>query len=169
VNSNDFRPPEVSLGQLSDSSPLRLFLSFNPPPTVINHLSQAQKTLRRLLDCFYGSELPIRWTRSFQFHLTVLFFGNRPAAKMNSIRTRLIELVGDRPEFPCLTAKGFGCFPAFRRPRVLQSFATSLARPIGQSFPRRFRMEREGSIISARDDRSIGLPATTGSFRRTSI
>jgi len=119
VNSDDFRPAEVSLGQSSDSSPLRLFLSFNPPPSVISHLSQAQKTLRRLLDYFYGAELPIRWTRSFQFHLTVLFFGNRPAAKMNSIQTRLIELVGDRPEFPRLTAKGFGCFPTFRRPRVL--------------------------------------------------
>jgi 2'-5' RNA ligase len=119
VNSDDFRPTEVSLGQSSDSSPLRLFLSFNPPPSVVSHLSQAQKALRHLLDRFYGPALPIRWTRVFQFHLTVLFFGNTPTAKINSIRTRLIEVVGDRPDFPCLTAKGFGCFPAFRRPRVL--------------------------------------------------
>jgi 2'-5' RNA ligase len=119
VNSADFRPAEISLDQSSDSSSLRLFLSFNPPPSVVSHLSQAQKTLRRLLDRFYGPALPIRWIRSFQFHLTVLFFGNTPAAKMDSIRTRLIELVGDRPEFPCLSAKKFGCFPAFRRPRVL--------------------------------------------------
>jgi 2'-5' RNA ligase len=31
----------------------------------------------------------------------------------------LIELVGNRPEFPSLTTKGFGCFPAFHRPKVL--------------------------------------------------
>jgi 2'-5' RNA ligase len=118
-NADDFRPAEVSLGHSSDLSPLRLFLSFNPPPDVISHLNQAQMTLRRVLDSCYGPDLPIRWTRSFQFHVTVVFFGNTSTAKMNSIRTRLIELVGDHPEFPRLIAKGFGCFPAFRRPRVL--------------------------------------------------
>ena len=152
MNSNDFRPTEVSLGQSSDSSPLRLFLSFNPPPSVISHLSQAQKTLRQLLDCFYGPELPIRWTRSFQFHLTVLFFGNRPAAKMNSIQTRLIELVGDRPEFPRLTAKGFGCFPTFRRPRVLWiGFASN---PSLRGWQGRLAKASPGDFVGKERDRS---------------
>jgi RNA 2',3'-cyclic 3'-phosphodiesterase len=116
-NIDVLRQDEAS--RSSEESRFRLFLSFNPPPDVVGHLSQAQKTLRRLLDCAYGPELPIRWTRSVQFHLTVLFFGNTSAAKTNTIRARLIELVGDRPEFPCLTAKGFGCFPTLNRPRVL--------------------------------------------------
>ena len=152
MNSDDFRPTEVSLGQSSDCSPLRLFLSFNPPPSVVGHLSQAQKTLRRLLDCFYGSELPIRWTRSFQFHLTVLFFGNTLAAKMPSIQTQLIELVGDHPEFPYLTAKGFGCFPAFSRPRVLWiGFASN---PSLRSWQDRLAKAFPGDFVWKERDRS---------------
>jgi 2'-5' RNA ligase len=152
VNSPDFRPAEVSLGHSPDPSPLRLFLSFNPPPSVVSHLSQAQKTLRRLLESFYGPALPIRWTKSFQFHLTVLFFGNTPAAKMSSIRTRLIEVVGDHPEFPGLTAKGFGCFPAFRRPRVLWiGFASN---PSLQGWQDRLAKAFPGDFVWKEKDRS---------------
>ena len=119
MNPDDFRPTEVSPRPSSDFPPLRLFLSFNPPSDVVSHFSQAQTNLRRLLDCEYGPELPIRWTKPFQFHLTILFFGNTSAAKADSIKARLIELVGNRPEFPSLTTKGFGCFPPFHRQRVL--------------------------------------------------
>jgi 2'-5' RNA ligase len=109
--SAEIRPHEPSL--------LRLFLSFNPCPDVIIHLRQAQKALRHLLEDTYGPALPIRWTRSFQFHLTVLFFGNTPPTQVDLIKARLVELVREHSEFPCLTAKAFGCFPAFHRPRVL--------------------------------------------------
>jgi 2'-5' RNA ligase len=152
VTSTDFHPAQVSLGQSPDPSPLRLFLSFNPPPSVVNHLNQAQKTLRDLLESFYGAALPIRWTRSFQFHLTVLFFGNTAPAKLNSIRTRLIEVVGDHPEFPCLTVKGFGCFPAFRRPRVLWiGFAPN---PLLRTWPDRLANAFAGDFVWEEKDRS---------------
>jgi len=117
LNADVLRQDEAN--RSSQESRFRLFISFNPSPDIIKLLGDAQKDLRTLLQRAYGTELPIRWTKSFQFHLTVLFFGNTSAAKMNSIRARLTEFVGDRPEFPCLTAKGFGCFPAFHRPRVL--------------------------------------------------
>jgi 2'-5' RNA ligase len=133
VNPDALRPPEAFPSQSSDFSPLRLFLSFNPPPDVVSHFGQAQKSLRQLLAREYGPELPIRWTKPFQFHLTILFFGNTSAAKADSIRARLIELVGTRPEFPFLTTKGFGCFPAFHRPRVLWiGFAPNLSLRIWQ-------------------------------------
>jgi 2'-5' RNA ligase len=54
-----------------------------------------------------------------QFHLTVLFFGNTSANKTDAIQTHLAQLVRKRPGFPWLVAQGFGCFPAFHRPRVL--------------------------------------------------
>jgi 2'-5' RNA ligase len=110
---------QAEANRSSEESRFRLFVSFNPSPDVIKLLSNAQSDLRTLLQRAYDTELPIRWIKSFQFHLTVLFFGDTSAAKMNSIRARLTKFVGDRPEFPCLTAKGFGCFPAFHRPRVL--------------------------------------------------
>ena len=117
LNADVLRQDEAN--RSSEESRFRLFVSFNPSPDVIKRLSNAQSDLRTLLQRAYDTELPIRWIKSFQFHLTVLFFGDTSAAKMNSIRARLTKFVGDRPEFPCLAAKGFGCFPAFRRPRVL--------------------------------------------------
>jgi 2'-5' RNA ligase len=130
----------------------RLFLSFNPSPDVVEHLGQAQRTLRHLLECTYGSELSIRWIRPFQFHLTVLFFGNTPAAKANSIQTCLAELVGERPQFPRLTAKGFGCFPAFRRPRVLWiGFAPN---PLLRSWQDRLAKAFQGDFVWKEEDRS---------------
>ena len=117
LNADVLRQDEAN--RSSEESRFRLFVSFNPSPDVVKLLSNAQSDLRTLLQRAYDTELPIRWIKSFQFHLTVFFFGDTSAAKMNSIRARLTKFVGDRPEFPCLTAKGFGCFPAFHRPRVL--------------------------------------------------
>lgn len=130
----------------------RLFLSFNPSPDIVRHLGQAQKALRRLLERAYGTELPIRWIRPFQFHLTVLFFGNSSAPKKNSIQTRLTELVGEHPEFPYLTAKGFGCFPAFHRPRVLWiGFAPN---PALRNWQNRLAKAFEGDFVWKERDRS---------------
>ena len=146
------RKAKVRLGESSDSSLFRLFLSFNPSPEVVRHLGQAQRALRRLLQHAYGTELPIRWARSFQFHLTVLFFGNMSITKTDSIQARLARVVGEHPEFPCLTANGFGCFPAFRRPRVLwMGFASS---PLLQIWQDRLAKAFEGDLAGKDKDRS---------------
>jgi 2'-5' RNA ligase len=145
-------PAGVGLSQTGGSPLLRLFLSFNPSPEVVGHLSQAQKALRRLLECAYGSELPIRWIRSFQFHLTVLFFGNTSAIKTDSIQARLAELVGPHPKFPSLHAKGFGCFPTIHRPRVLWiGFASN---PSLRTWQDRLAKAFEGDFAWKEKDRS---------------
>jgi 2'-5' RNA ligase len=145
-------PSEVRRHQPLDSSLLRLFLSFNPSPEIAARLAQAQITLRCLLERRYGAELPIRWTRSSQFHLTVLFFGNTSANKTDAIQTRLRQLVKKRPGFPCLAAKGFGCFPAFHRPRVLWvGFASNPSLQCWQdALAKRFASD----FLSRRQDRS---------------
>src|SRR5258708_33158210 len=71
---------------------------------------------------------------------------------MNLIAARLTELGGDRPEFPCLTAKGFGCFPAFHRPRVLWiGFALSSSLRNCQD---RLAKEFQGDFLWKERDRS---------------
>jgi 2'-5' RNA ligase len=135
-----------------DSSLFRIFLSFNPSPNIVSHLTRAQNDLRHLLERTYGTELPIRWIKSFQFHLTILFFGNTSIARMNSIRARLAELVGEHPEFPCLTVQGFGCFPAYHRPRVLWiGFASN---PSLRSWQDRLAKAFEGDFVGKERDRS---------------
>jgi RNA 2',3'-cyclic 3'-phosphodiesterase len=107
------------LEQHSDTTPVRLFFSINPPPDVIHHLSAMQSEVRKVLETGFDPQRAVRWVRPSQFHLTVLFLGNMSPAEIASLETVASEVVASLNELPVLTLNSIGSFPAFHRPRVL--------------------------------------------------
>jgi 2'-5' RNA ligase len=107
------------LGQPTDTPPVRLFFSINPPPDVIHHLSAIQSEVRKVLEMGFDPQRAVRWIRPTQFHLTILFLGNVPLAEIASLEMTANEVLTSFNELPILTLSGIGSFPAFHRPRVL--------------------------------------------------
>ncbi len=98
---------------------LRLFISLNPPPEIISSLRDQQTSLRARLAEEYGPELPVRWTKPAQFHLTLLFLGNLNSQQVEWIEKEIAETVSIAKALPILKLSGFGCFPVFQSPRIL--------------------------------------------------
>src|ERR1700741_1381940 len=73
------------LEQHSDTAPVRLFYSLNPPPDVIQRLSTIQSEVRKVLETGFDPQRAVRWIRPTQFHLTILFLGNVPPAEIASL------------------------------------------------------------------------------------
>ncbi|MBV8102843.1 MAG: RNA 2',3'-cyclic phosphodiesterase [Verrucomicrobia bacterium] len=107
------------LEQPSDTAPVRLFFSINPPPDVIHHLSAIQTEVRKVLEMGFDPQRAVRWIRPTQFHLTILFLGNVPLSEIASLEMTANEVMTSFKELPILTLSGIGSFPAFHRPRVL--------------------------------------------------
>lgn len=115
MESDTFERPEPP----TDTTPVRLFFSINPPPDVIHHLSAIQSEVRKVLEAGFDLQRAVRWTRHTQFHLTILFLGNVPPAEIASLEVAANEVMAPFNELPVLTLSGIGSFPAFHRPRVL--------------------------------------------------
>lgn len=77
---------------------------------------QLAAELSRRLDAA-ATRVAVRWTAPRTWHLTLQFLGDWPAGRLEDLRSRLCELVMDRP--PPLVPAGWGGFPDLRRPRVL--------------------------------------------------
>jgi RNA 2',3'-cyclic 3'-phosphodiesterase len=107
------------LEQPTDTPPVRLFFSINPPPDVIHHLSAIQSEARKVLETGFDPQRAVRWIRPTQLHLTILFLGNVPLAEIASLEMTANEVLTSFNELPILTLSGIGSFPAFHRPRVL--------------------------------------------------
>jgi RNA 2',3'-cyclic 3'-phosphodiesterase len=107
------------LEQHSETAPVRLFFSINPPPDVIHHLSTIQSEVRKVLETGFDPQRAVRWIRPTQFHLTILFLGNVPSAEIVTLENVANEVMASFKELPVLTLSGIGSFPAFHRPRVL--------------------------------------------------
>ncbi|MBV9877590.1 MAG: RNA 2',3'-cyclic phosphodiesterase [Verrucomicrobia bacterium] len=103
----------------TDTGPVRLFFSINPPPDVIHHLSAIQSEVRKVLETGFDPQRAVRWTRPTQFHLTILFLGSVPPAEIANLEVTANEVMASFKELPVLTLSGIGSFPAFHRPRVL--------------------------------------------------
>ena len=91
---------------------LRLFLAIPLPETVCAELLRVQKQLQPLLP-----PRSVRWTKSEQFHLTLKFLGNVPAADTDAL-IHAVRAVCDTAAPMRLRAEGVGFFPDVRSPRV---------------------------------------------------
>ena len=99
---------------------LRVFISLNPPPGIVRKLVEIQAHLRATLEKSFPAEpWRIRWTRPDQLHLTVLFLGNVFQHQVDDLRCQIEQVVESVSRLPALKLQGFGCFPAFRHPRVI--------------------------------------------------
>jgi len=86
---------------------------------VIDYLLAVQTEMRRVLETGDSPELRIRWVRSAQFHLTLLFLGSVPATEVLEFKVLAEQAISSFDRLPSLVLQGTGCFPAFHRPRVL--------------------------------------------------
>ncbi len=76
-------------------------------------IGQLEKSLRTQLP---GN--PVRWTRPDQLHLTLKFLGSVTAEAIDGLVPALKRACHDRPTLQ-LKAEGLGCFPDFRRPKII--------------------------------------------------
>ena len=91
----------------------RLFIAIPVPSAVQEALGQAQDKLREALPLS-----GIRWGRPDQIHLTLRFLGDVPEERVAGLTQALEGVCAAVAPLP-LAARGLGCFPESRRPRVL--------------------------------------------------
>lgn len=92
---------------------IRAFIAIPLPQTLLRQLAQVQRQLEK--------EIPpgsVRWVRPEGIHLTLKFLGDTPLERLPPIQEAL-KAVAFR-SIPCIfTVGGLGCFPNYRRPRVI--------------------------------------------------
>jgi 2'-5' RNA ligase len=90
---------------------VRLFLAINLPAEVRREVDAATSSLR---EC--APELT--WVSEPRLHLTLKFFGEQPAERLDEIRDAIAAVAGRHREL-VMTLGGIGAFPNFRRARVV--------------------------------------------------
>ena len=116
-------------------SKLRLFLAIEIPENVRTELRRFQQELQPLLP-----PRIVRWTKPEQFHLTLKFLGNVPAADVPALSEAARAVCAMRSPF-LLRAEGVGFFPNHCAPRV---FWVNLKNPDGRLLE--FQRQLEGAV-----------------------
>lgn len=91
----------------------RLFIALPVAQSVVQALTTAQMALKRALP-----HAKIRWTPPHQFHLTLQFLGEVPAADVPMLQACLQTACDGQTAIP-LRLQALGFFPHAERPRVL--------------------------------------------------
>ena len=92
-------------------STMRLFVSLEPPPDVVEHLDEFLAVRRSS-----GPEL--RWSSPAQWHLTLAFMGSAPERVVEDVVSG-VGVVAARVAPVELAVAGGGCFPDVTRAKVL--------------------------------------------------
>ena len=90
---------------------MRLFLAINLPPETRGELHAATAPLRLAAP-------GVSWVNEERLHLTLKFFGERPDTDV-PVLAGAGRAVAHRHRATEITLAGIGCFPNFRRPRVV--------------------------------------------------
>ncbi len=90
---------------------IRSFLAFEQPDGVKTVIEEVSGTLSR-------SGLDVRWVKTGNMHLTVVFLGSVPAEALEAMEGALSSTCSEFAPFS-VSLKGLGCFPNARNPRVL--------------------------------------------------
>ncbi len=99
-------PPEKR-----DDRCMRLFVAIELPGFIKDALSRLQAATRK-------TDIPARWTKTENIHLTLKFLGDTPIPRLGEIERALAAAVaGVSPIF--LKASGLSVFPGVKRARVL--------------------------------------------------
>lgn len=89
---------------------MRLFVAVNPPPRLRRELTLRLDAVR--------AEVPIGWTAPDAWHLTLMFLGEWPPARLPALREALAAAAAPLRPFD-VRPGAVGAFPDRRRPRVL--------------------------------------------------
>jgi 2'-5' RNA ligase len=100
-------------GEPPISDTLRVFIALELPKSV-------QAALQTQIDVLSKTIPPraVHWVKPDGTHLTLKFLGDVPQKQLPSLEAALREAVKGCPAFN-LTAKGLGCFPRIKRPKVV--------------------------------------------------
>lgn len=90
---------------------MRTFIAIEIPDAVKQEMAEAQEQLKR-------SGVEAGWTRPGGIHLTLKFLGEVPEARIEEVKTALVEAVEGKDGFR-LEVSGAGAFPNVRNPRVV--------------------------------------------------
>lgn len=91
----------------------RLFVAIPLPGRVVTALADIQNALQQTVP-----QAPIRWTPEHQFHLTLRFLGEVPAARVTELQTELRAACAGQTAMR-LQLHGLGFFPHDHHPRVV--------------------------------------------------
>lgn len=92
---------------------VRCFVALPLDAGLIPKLRQIQQSLRKSVPAD-----AVRWVGEEQMHLTLKFFGDTPSAQIPNLVRALQKSCAGLPSFQ-LEARGLGCFPNARQPRVV--------------------------------------------------
>lgn len=92
---------------------MRTFVAIELPDALQTRLGALQETLQ-----FHLPASSVRWTTPEKLHLTLRFLGETSNEQRQQLATGLLAIVRDQQDFP-LVLEGLGCFPYWRRPRVV--------------------------------------------------
>lgn len=92
---------------------IRAFIAVHLPGSVRDTLAETARALA-------GRVPPgaVRWVRPEHMHLTLVFLGDTPTAKLTAVQQAMDAATGSVAPFTLYTT-GIGCFPNARRPRVI--------------------------------------------------
>lgn len=92
---------------------LRTFIAIELDEELLGHLVRAQDRLRAQV-----APRSVRWVRPEGVHLTLKFLGDTLTEKLPDIKLALAAVAHHAPVC-AFTVEGLGCFPNFRRPKVV--------------------------------------------------
>lgn len=137
---------------------LRLFLAIPLPEDVRTELRRLQRDLQPLLP-----PRAVRWTKPEQFHLTVKFLGNVPAADTDALRNSVRKVWAAAPPMR-LRAEGTGFFPGARSPRIFWVEIKSLDGLLAE-FQRRLELCAQ-SFTEKEDQKTFTAHVTLARFEK---
>jgi len=90
---------------------IRSFLAFELPPEIREQIRAVSKELQK-------SNLPVRWVKVENIHLTIIFLGSVDEDTVDDIKEKATFVVKRSPAFK-IRLNAVGVFPHWRRPRVI--------------------------------------------------
>jgi len=98
-------------GNRRDPDAVRTFICIEIPEAIKDRIGELQRDLR-------GMDARISWVKPENIHLTLKFLGDVPQSRIESIKRAAERAAGSSSLFE-IEARGAGCFPSPRNPRVL--------------------------------------------------
>jgi 2'-5' RNA ligase len=90
---------------------IRSFLAFELAPDIKKQIEGISKELKK-------SNLPVRWVKPENIHLTLIFLGDVEENLIEAVKEKVNEVVREMTSFK-VRLKGAGVFPSLKRPRVV--------------------------------------------------
>jgi 2'-5' RNA ligase len=92
---------------------LRTFIAIELDESLLHALARIQEQFKRQVPA--GS---VKWVAADGIHLTLKFLGDTPRGRLGEVQAALEKACAEHEPFEFLV-EGRGCFPNFRRPRVI--------------------------------------------------